>query len=240
MRARRPVRAARVAKGAAMRRPARLASVLLAALAVCVAPAAAQDATPTRERWAVPPPEDCDVAPRPLADFRDPPGTPRPEPDADLMYDESSLPGRPADPATVTAIWEAAWEHTACVNAGDWRRNLVLVTDEAFRTYFVPEDPDELAAMLAATPEPPPPEQRLPLDVRNVRVLDDGRVGAVVDWCGEANFYVFARVGDRWLYDDEFPVVDGQDCPLPVEPDLEDAMAVEVEAASPPTVTPIP
>ena len=40
-----------------------------------------------------------------------------------------------------------------------------------------------------------------------VRVLPDGRVGAVVEWkgknVGEANFEIFVWDGERWLLDDE-------------------------------------
>jgi hypothetical protein len=40
-----------------------------------------------------------------------------------------------------------------------------------------------------------------------VRVLPDGRVGAVVEWkgknVGEANFDIFVWDGERWLLDDE-------------------------------------
>ena len=167
--------------------------------------AIAQGATPAR--WAVPPPEDCTVAPRSLEAYSASVGTPHPpEPHPDLMYDdEASLPGRPADPQTEAAIKAWAWVHVACLNAGDYRRNDALVTDEAFVRLYAPSDPEllgEALARAAGTPEPLPPGEQRPVDVRRVLVQQDGRVGAVVDYCGEANFYLFERVGDRWLYDD--------------------------------------
>lgn len=158
----------------------------------------------------VPPPEDCVVAPRLVEDFAVPAGTPRPRSPLDSV-DEDNLPGAPADPRTVAAIQAVAWQYTACLNAGDYRRVAALTTDASFRDWLLTDGPDVIARLLA-TPVALPPDSQAPLDVRGVRLLPDGRIGAVVDWCSEANFFIFAPARGRWLYDDEIGVVVTHSC----------------------------
>lgn len=168
----------------------------------------------TTGREEVPPPEDCVVAPRPLEDFAVPTGTPQSR-TADESVSEVTLPGTPADGATVAVIEEVAWEYTACLNAGDYRRIAALTTDASFREWLLMDgaaEADDTIAQLLARPMPLPPDRRAPLDVRGVRALPDGRVGAIVDWCREANFFIFEQVEDRWLYDDEVGVVVTHGC----------------------------
>lgn len=192
-----------------------LGAVALASLLGGVATAASQEASPVADErtgsggaYEVAPPRDCTVAPRPVEDFAVPAGTPTPR-QGSAGVDEAALPGTPADPATVEAITAVAREFTACLNAGDYRRLAALMTDDAFSGWLLEDgiaDADEVIARLLTTPTPPPANEQIAVDVRGVRLLPDGRVGAVVDWCSEANFDIYERVGDRWLVDDEFGV----------------------------------
>lgn len=91
--------------------------------------------------------------------------------------------GEPADAATVAAVTAAARRFVACANARDVARMYALVSDAFLRQSFGNQPATEaVAAYLAATPVARPPAERTELvAVREVRVLADGRVGALVD-----------------------------------------------------------
>jgi hypothetical protein len=122
--------------------------------------------------------------------------------------------GEAADPETVAAVTAVAREFAGCLNAADFPRWLALMTDRA-----LPEvvEPDGATALFEATGTPVPIEisesEIATVRVSDVRVLPDGRVGAVVIWrvrqyagekpSPEANFHIFQRVDDHWLLDEE-------------------------------------
>jgi hypothetical protein len=122
--------------------------------------------------------------------------------------------GEAADPETVAAVTAVAREFAGCLNAANFPRWLALLTDRA-----LPEvvEPDGVAALFEATGTPVPVETPEPeiatVRVSDVRVLPDGRVGAVVVWMvkqyagekpsPEANFHIFQRMDDHWLLDEE-------------------------------------
>jgi hypothetical protein len=92
-------------------------------------------------------------------------------------------PGEPADAATTAAVTATLRLFVACANAGDVARMYALVTDEFLRQ-SVGNQPltEAVTDYLAATPTPRPPATRTTLvAVREVRLLPDGRVGALVD-----------------------------------------------------------
>ena len=137
---------------------------------------------------------------------------------------EDQLPsGTPADAATAAAITATARELIACNNAGDFPRVFAFYTDALIRGVFAgnPALTERLAADLAKPAAPLPAAERTELlAVRGVRVLADGRVGAVVEDRDPRQTVVFfailVQVGDRWL-------IDGQ---------------IDVQAAPPPAGTP--
>jgi hypothetical protein len=191
--------------------------------------AAAQHATPTTFPL-TPDPAECQVAPRPpdevLALVT---GTPVAvaSPAAGLpaaVGDEALLPeGQPSDAATTAAIVATARELIACNNAGDFARVLAFYTDDLIRQAFRadPAASEQLETILATPATPLPAAQRtVLLDVRDVRELPDGRVGAIVEDRDAQRtvvvFLIFERTGDRWL-------LDGQ---------------IEVQAVTPPVGTP--
>ena len=197
----------------------RTAVVATALLALVVAPVAAQDATPASFP-VTPDPSECRVPPRPrdevLALLA---GTPvaAASPAAGLpasVATEDQLPaGEPADAATVAAIVATARELIACNNAGDFARVFAFYTDDLIRRVFggdpalAAQVPVVLATPAAALPVAARTEL---LAVREVRVLADGRVGAVIEDRDPrrtvAFFMIFVRAGDRWLVDGQIDI----------------------------------
>jgi hypothetical protein len=147
---------------------------------------------PTPER------SDCTVPPRPTEDFVKPPETSRIPPS---VGSEADLPpGQPADEATVAAIAAVEWQITACEHAGEFRRAYALYTEAFLAIVLAALEVQDLREILA-TPTPLPPHEQLPVLVRDVRVLPDGRVGAVVDRCLYIRFFIYQRVNGQWLVD---------------------------------------
>ena len=156
----------------------------------------------------VPDPAECVVEPRTADEIRDLAGARAPlgqAPGAASPTARSTTPpSHPADPETVAGIVATVRQFVACVNAGDELRGYALYTDEFVRTaVFVDASLDQPAV-------PEPPERRVTLlDVVYVREYSDDRVGAVVviddplaPSPAEPYFFVFAKVGDRWLFDE--------------------------------------
>ena len=197
-----------------------LAVLLFAALtsALGTAGASAQDATPVALPI-TPDPAHCRVAPRsPEEVLALVSGTPvaatSPAAVLSAVASEADLPaGTAADPATAAAIAATAYELIACNNAGDYPRVFAFYTDALIRGVFAgdPALVERLAADLARPPAPLPAAERAELlDVRGVRVLADGRVGAVVEDRNPqrtaAFFAILVRAGDRWLLDGQIDV----------------------------------
>jgi hypothetical protein len=156
----------------------------------------------------VPDPAECVVEPRTADEIRDlaaSQAAPDARPDAASPVARPTTPtSRPANPQTVAGIVATVRQFIACVNAGDELRGYALYTDEFVRTaVFVDASLDQPAV-------PEPPERRVTLlDVVYVREYPDGRVGAVVviddplaPSPAEPYFFVFAKGGDRWLFDE--------------------------------------
>jgi hypothetical protein len=189
----------------------------------------AQDATPTAD--ISPNPEDCVIAnPRTVADLQAIYGTPAPAGAgeatslAEMATPEvTELPtGTPADAETVAAI--EAWAHLnfACVNAGNYLAGLSMVTEEMIVLSVGESVYDEdLIATLEASPVALPEGEQVDLiGVRNVIVLDDGRVGALIDYEAhtgqtegingkETDFFIFKEVDGVWLLDDVYQNMEG-------------------------------
>lgn len=132
---------------------------------------------------------------------------------------ERELPsGTAVDAMTNHAIEETMRQFIDCANAGAAFRSLSLVSDAFLRAQLGsgPASAAELARLsealrVAADASPVPRQdgQQVTLvDVRDTRLLDDGRVGAIVQVRSgsestslEAGFYIFQRQADRWLID---------------------------------------
>jgi hypothetical protein len=129
------------------------------------------------------------------------------EEDSLAFVDEVALPpGVPADSATAKAIQEMEWQFAACYNAGDFRRASALWTKDLLHSFLFPLNPDDIASLTASPTPLSEPHEKIGLDVRGVRILPDGRLGAVVDWCGEVNLHIYTQVEGRWLTDREVAI----------------------------------
>jgi hypothetical protein len=186
------------------------------------APSRAQQATPTSDKD-VPAAEECLVTPRTANQVASALGTPavvEATPLAPSVASEAALPqGTATDAATTEAVAKTAREFLACVNAGDNFRSLALVSDTFLRRQLGGAIPtsDQLAALrsqlegaAAASPVPLARDKQGALvEVRDARMLPDGRVGAVVvvdSAVGapsqESALFLFSKGGTRWLVDE--------------------------------------
>lgn len=190
-----------------------VALVFGGAIAIGVAPTGgAQEATPVAE-LVTPDPAACQVAPRPPASLTAFLGTPP----AGMATPVGSVPtpfvppsGAAADAATVAGVTATAEELFACYNANDLARVVALFTDDYLRRSFAAEGVTaEALRLFAATPEARPAAEREAISVRDVRLLPDGRVGALLvgrnpagDPPDFADFTVFVERDGRYLIDD--------------------------------------
>ena len=171
--------------------------------------AAAQDATPAAGPAAG---IACTVEPRPvdelLAFWFGPEGTPLATPlPASPVAAEAALPeGEPADEETVGAVNATLQELATCFETNQFARAFALMTDDLVRQFgpqqgeTLEQARDLLEAQLAVTPVPGVGVTAVP-PLRDVRILDDGRAGAVLEEEGMAVFVLFERQDDRWLLD---------------------------------------
>lgn len=198
------------------RQPATVITIVLVLLVAVASPAAPwkQDEASVARR-VVPSAAECRIAPRSLQSvlalsvlahphMPSPPGLTAPAGPTGFE--------RPATRETVAAIADTVREETACLNAGDVLRRLALYTHDGIARYAVRYGPfpGTASSTLQSTPAPAPLEQPVALlDVRDARVLADGRVRATVvrdapadPRADEPVVVVFVERGDRWLIDD--------------------------------------
>lgn len=171
----------------------------------------------------IPDPTTCEVTPRSTAELdalalrfnNDPTLRPTATP-------PDALTGVPADPATAAAVTNTARTLAACLNANDALRSYALYSDNGLvrpialmmSASFDPTlewAPDFFPSPDVGTPVPPN-EQLVVWSVDDVRILDDGRVSAIVEISasqgsqlsgmspGERALYIFARTGGRYYY----------------------------------------
>ena len=186
----------------------------------------AQEATPTPHS---PDPEECTLEPRTVEELQELHGTPAPEGAGEATSIVQATPeeftwprGEPADPETEAEIVEAVHQLTACHNAGHYLAGFGGVTDEFIISQVGHSlfDEDFVAAM-SATPVPLAEEhQTIVIDVEEVRVLEDGRVGALYHYHGptpqpegiegiESDLFIFENVDGQWLLDESIQNVEG-------------------------------
>jgi hypothetical protein len=146
-------------------------------------------------------------------------------PEVNIVDDVASadeLPaGSPASQGIVDTVAALEQEFVVCLNQQDWPRVMALLTGSGLRTLI--EESDRSAAELhSATPVPPSQDEQEwgrsgmmeVTEVREVRVLDDGRLGAIVVWDDpafpgawtETLFHIYERVDNRLLLDEEIVV----------------------------------
>ena len=188
--------------------PARAVSIAILVVMALLTPVIANASQPTPD---IPAPDECLIEPRALPLFASVtplPVTPAPV-DATATAPRDMTEGQPAEPAVVDAVTATVRESLACRNGGDFARAYALVTDEFLvRVFGGPETIDPMVA-LALEGESPRVRrgERLHLvSIAEVRVLADGRAGALVTTIGSGeewrDYLIFIERGDRWLIDE--------------------------------------
>lgn len=118
--------------------------------------------------------------------------------------------GTPAPPDVEDGIRAVVREYVACQNAGELLRAYALYTDDYLARLFIRQGVWARAAYDGLA-TPMPNDDREPtaiLDIRAVRVLPDGRVGATVTITyasipmPKTFFFTFVPDGDGWKIDD--------------------------------------
>jgi hypothetical protein len=193
------------------------ALLLIAGVSLSRMPSVGAQATPTAGMLDVPSPQECQVAPRQFPLFPEGVGqraaaTPLPLP----LPTPPAAPfvpprGEAADAKTVAAVTATVREAIACRNGNDFLRAYALFTEKMIVSLFggpATIDP-EVGQVIAEQPGPLPRRQRVALvDVSDVVLLPDGRVGAVVDTQtvkqAFRDYLFFTRdpASGRWLIDD--------------------------------------
>jgi hypothetical protein len=195
--------------------------------------ARAQEGTPEAMGLA-PAPEECTLTPRTLDEIQAIAGTPAPEgagetvsAERDASPEAFTLPtGESADDETVAAITEAVRQLMACHNAGHYLAGFGGVSESFLRSQVGLSlfDEDFIAA-ISSEPVAHPEESHTQLHgVRTVIVLDDGRIGALVDYVSplpqpegidgfETDFWIFTDVDGQWLLDESVENVERQHGP---------------------------
>jgi hypothetical protein len=149
-------------------------------------------------------------------------GTPLPAPPFALPE------GEPADPDVVAAVTETLVQFFPCRTAGNWLAVFAFYTDDFLQQLreeatITRQDLDYFRRQ--ATPEPIPADQYdVLLGLREVRVLPDGRVGALVDQeikveeGLEVDYVFFEYQGGRWLIDEAVLALEEQYPPRAATP----------------------
>lgn len=197
---------------------------VLALLALGLRGASAQEATPNS-----PDPELCVVETRPVEEIMAVIGEPAPEGAGEATSAVQATPeafalpvGTPADGATTAEIVAAVHHLTACYNAGDFLAGFSLLTDEFIQSQIPLSVFDaDFIAVVEGTPVALVEDiQTTVLAVREVTVLDDGRVSALYDYNSptpqvegidgvETDLFIFENVDGVWLLDETIENVEG-------------------------------
>lgn len=134
------------------------------------------------------------------------------------LESEADLPqGETASQEMTDIVVAIERKLAACINDEDALRAAALLTDAAAADLLEDIRSNQNQPAGAATPDPLLNEVRLTLlAVRDVRVLDDGRLGAVVVWVLErssdmaemgpdleTNFHIYEEVDGEWLLAEE-------------------------------------
>jgi hypothetical protein len=146
--------------------------------------------------------EDCVVVPRSIASLEEIVGRPAPD-GTDVRVDVRFAPGDGTRAGDVAAsqVTDVVWQLAACFNAGDLLRVYALFSDDALRPALFPEDVELVAG---ATPAALSEANAYPEPiVWDVRVQNDGRVTALVDFDSEIALvtFIWDDTQDRYLID---------------------------------------
>lgn len=161
---------------------------------------------------------ECDVTPRSSKFFDDLVTTERePVSSPSSSPRQGTLPtGSPVPEELILAITRTMEQIIACSNAGDFARVATLFTDDYWRREARSPAVGQSFADAVATPPTrvPAAEREELVAIRDVRLLADGRVGAVVvlsnarDADPDPDVVIFEKVGEAWLVDEVIAGID--------------------------------
>lgn len=213
---------------------------LATAMLLAIFPVALTDAVV--QIYPVPPASDCRIAPRTLDELNALAQMPRSRGEAD-----GSLPGLPfgwaAPPEIVHDVTNTMWEAMACINAGDNLRFYALHSDRFFHGASERGlDSTSLREIANDRSTPVPDDELLVYAIWDVRVLTDGRAGALVRFGGElggidgqqTRYIFFLRDGARWVIDDGIDQPTLIDMGVDVTPPAGSAVAPPRPMSNPP------
>lgn len=119
--------------------------------------------------------------------------------------------GSPADEATITAVTARVVELAACINAENTLGFYGQFSPESVRQQLEGQNitDADVDALAAITPVASPPNRWVTVvDIREVTILPDGRVGALVDTLFplvsadiQTDHFTFANIDGLWLID---------------------------------------
>lgn len=174
----------------------------------------AQDATPEAE-LVTPDPAECRVEPRTMEELRAFVIEDDASPEASSPIVATPEPfvvpkGEPADDAVVAEVTATVHEWYACLNANAGLQMFALYSDDYLARSFAAEGLTQYAVDLLGTPLDPAPEAEwMSVGVRDIQVLDDGRIGAYIighSPFGDGNlsesYVIFVEHGGRYLVDE--------------------------------------
>lgn len=180
---------------------------------------AQETSTPVPGSGEAPAPELCTVAPRPTPIWDGTPAVGVDIPPVTVAGPFTPPTGEPVDDGVAAAVEQTITESIACQNAGDLGRMLALFSDNAVRAFFTGPrgySAADVDATVEAGAAPRPEDQWLRLDgIEGIRLLDDGRVGAMVyTSLGEYVYVDFVYLvrgttpdgTERWLIDDSVAI----------------------------------
>jgi hypothetical protein len=138
------------------------------------------------------------------------PGTP---PAETLVAVEELPQGQPADAETVATVDQVVQTWVACYLSGESLAALALQSDQMdqvfYGVYGQDQDvfEDRLEADVQATPHPLDPQTVISVG-KDVRVLDDGRIGGIWSVDGDAAFIILVQEDGSWVVDDVMDIID--------------------------------
>ncbi len=173
--------------------------------------------------------DECTHEPRTIEEMQALHGTPHPEGAGEAVSLLQATPvdfqlheGEPADEETTAEIITAIRILTACHNAGHYLAGMAGLTDEFIEVQVGNAlfDEDFVAAMVASPVALADEHHTVILDVREVTVLEDGRVAALFDYHSptpqeegidgiETDVFIFENVDGVWLLDEVIENVEG-------------------------------
>jgi copper transport protein len=163
-----------------------------------------------------PPPSECTVDPVQPEDLMPGAGTvgPLPTPPSNVGPGAFAWPqGIAASSEEVAGVTETVRQFVACTNAGDYSRILGLYTTRYIKPQFAAANAEGRQQAIDLAKQPPvtveADSREYIQEIRDVRQLADGRVGAYVVTQDPVNHphtvqvvLIMEKVGDRWLIDE--------------------------------------